>query len=263
MKQIMHWMTLMFFFIGLHAATGYAAETLLRDGFHLQAVDGSLILETKTDAWFFQSKTDLFDGKHTVGHQTRFALLPTSVLESLILDQQKRATLEYRLWAKVTQYQGKNYLYVTRFLPLRKAVLTPAEKPSADQIKPKRTTAPDTLGIPEAIERDRRTRRLVDRPTAEVAQPSQPDALMLDRVGYLTSQGDTSVFVLDGLGRTVNSRHLALLPNRLLDTLQQQQAAALGRLHFRIVGLITVYQGQEYLLLQRTARVYNYGNFGK
>jgi len=260
MNTIVYGMTLMGLFAGLHPRGSAAAELLLRDGFHIQAVDGALILETTTGAWFFQSKTDLFDGKHTVGHQRRYALLPTSTLESLILDQQKRATLEYRLWAKVTQYQGKNYLYVTRFLPLRKAAPAPVEAPSPDQGT--RTTRSDPLNIPDAIERDRRTRRLVDRPRPELPPASQPDGLMLDRVGYLASNGGDSVFVLDGLGRTINARRLTLLPNRLLESLQQQQGAALDRLHFRVVGLITIHQGREHLLLQRVTRVYNYGNFG-
>ncbi len=268
MRQLSYWTTLCVLGIGLSVTSiGYTTDTptsaLLRDGFHIQAADGSLVLETDTGRWFFQFKKDLFDGKQTVSHQTRYALLPTNVFESLIIDQQKRSTLEYRLWAQVTQHQGRNYLYVTRFLPLRKTAITPIVTPAPARIKPGSVGAKDSLGIPESIERDRRTRRLVERPAPEVAEPSQPDGLMLDRVGYVTITEDPPAFVLDGLGRTINPRPLTLLPNRLLDDLQQQQAAALGRIHFKIVALMTEYQEQEHLLLLRATRVYHYGNFGK
>ena len=264
MKQLTQWMILVGLLAGPCCTTGVAAEALLRDGFHIQAADGSLVLETDTGKWFFQFKHDLFDGKRTVPHERQYALLPTSVYERLMLDQQKRVTLDYRLWAQVTQYQETNYRYVTRFLPLRKAALRPVVKPTTAQPRSQPTQKNNPLNIPEAYERDHRTRPLVNPPIPEGANPSQPDGLMLDRVGYIRSQEDHSVFVLDGLGRTINPRQLTLLPNRLLNHLQQQQTSAgLKHMPFRVVGLITEHQGQEHLLLLRATRVYHYGNFGK
>jgi hypothetical protein len=41
------------------------------------------------------------------------------------------------------------------------------------------------------------------------------------------------------------------------------QRGSMETLRFNVAGLITEFQGRQYLLLQRATPVHNYGNFGR
>ncbi|MCJ7675465.1 MAG: hypothetical protein MUO33_09985 [Sedimentisphaerales bacterium] len=292
--------------LALFAGTGFVAgsfgpektsQALLNDGFVLTGVDGRMSSSDGNDVWSFLFISDVNDGKARVGANTSLQLLPSSTLEKMTADMKERLGEDYRIWARVTKYKGRNFLFPIYFLPLSKvkdsALATPADANSADisqaaQIMPK-PTANDpngTLAIPKAI-----IDRLSDRPTVYRRQPEEPnsqdqnhqsikqDYVLADRTGFisaglpspirLTHGGLTmprTEFVLDGLGLSVQQATFRLLPCQVLEQAELESAEGglrADQIRLKIAGIITEYKGDKYLLLQRATRVYSHGNFGR
>ena len=68
-------------------------------------------------------------------------------------------------------------------------------------------------------------------------------------------------FVPDGWGWNVSPIRYELLPSSLLERTQMMVAASLDPIRFHVSGTVSVYEGVEYLILQRAVRAYDYGNF--
>ncbi|MCH7917850.1 MAG: hypothetical protein IIC50_07670 [Planctomycetes bacterium] len=254
--------------IGLLAlSTALAARpdqaALLPDGLLLRGIDGQVAFDIDLQAWFFESRTVLSDPRSTVPKGVKLQLLPSGALDSLQIDLGQRTRSDYRLWAKTTLYEGKNYLFVHHYLPL--APMEPTQSSELGGESPRNGThvPVDNLGIPIAIEQRRAAKKRVERPSVASAKARKPNTLMLDRVGYLVQREGHLTFTLDGLGLQLQTRQLSLLPCRLLTRMQKEQRASLTPVHFRIAGLITEYQGHDYLMVQRAAQVHDYGNFGR
>jgi hypothetical protein len=292
--------------LALFAGTGFVAgsfgpektsQALLNDGFVLTGVDGRMSSSDGNDVWFFLLSSDVNDGKARVGANTSLQLLPSSTLEKMTADMKERLGEDYRIWARVTKYKGRNFLFPIYFLPLSKvkdsALATPTDANLADisqaaQIMPK-PTANDpngTLAIPKAI-----IDRLGDRPTVYRRQPEEPnsqdqnhqsikqDYVLADRTGFISAGLPSPIrltygglalprteFVLDGLGLTVQQASFRLLPCQVLEQAELQSATGglrSDQIRLKIAGIITEYKGDKYLLLQRATRVYSHGNFGR
>jgi hypothetical protein len=277
------------------------SQALLNDGSLLTGVDGRLSSSDGNDVWFFVLASDVNDGKSRVDANTPLQLLPSSTLEKMTADVRHRRGEDYRIWARVTKYKGRNFLFPIYFLPLSKvkdsARAAPPDANStgisqAAQVKPTpAANEPDgTLAIPKEI-----TDRLSDRPTVYRQQPQEPNSLgeklqgikqdyiLADRTGLISSrvvreaycEGEQThdalrttqyEFVLDGLGLSVQQRTFRLLPCQVLEQAEQQSATGGLRseqTRLKIAGIITEYRGDKYLLLQRATRVYGHGNFGR
>jgi hypothetical protein len=65
------------------------------------------------------------------------------------------------------------------------------------------------------------------------------------------------------LGWNVGDVRYELLPSSALEQARQLQRSSLEPIRFNVAGLVTKFRGTQYLLLQRAAPVYNYGNFGR
>ncbi len=271
------------------------SQALLNDGSLLTGVDGKLTSPDGNETWLFVLASDVNDGKSRVGANTPLQLLPSSTLEKMTADVRHRRGEDYRIWARVTKYKGRNFLFPIYFLPLSKvkdsSLATPAdansaEAPQAAQLKPTPTAnEPNgTLAIPKEI-----TDRLSDRPTVYRPQPQEPnspseklqgikqDYILADRTGFISLPSHIGFaydgltpprteFVLDGLGLSVQQRAFRLLPCQVLE--QAEQESAEGGLRseqtrLKIAGIVTEYRGDKYLLLQRATRVYSHGNFGR
>ncbi len=254
--------------IGLLAlSTALAARpdqaALLPDGLLLRGIDGQVAFDTEVQCWFFENRTVLSDGRSTLPKGVKLQLLPSSAFDSLQIDLGQRIRSDYRLWAKTTQYEGKNYLFVHHYLPL--GPMEPRQSSALGGESTQNSThAPvDKVGIPIAIEQRRAAKKRVARRSVASAKALKPNTLMLDRVGYLVEREGRHTFALDGLGLQVQARRISLLPCRLLNRMQEEQRDSLTRVRFRIAGLITEYQGQDYLMVQRATQVHDYGNFGR
>ncbi|HUW19043.1 MAG TPA: hypothetical protein VMW16_07060 [Sedimentisphaerales bacterium] len=109
-------------------------ETALRDGFVLTCVEGRLTPQDSNDEsaawgqrWFFEFDSHVNDGRGRVMAGTRLELLPSSTLEKMTATAEKRSEADYRLWARVTKYKGRNFLLPTYFLSIVDPEATPSQ----------------------------------------------------------------------------------------------------------------------------------------
>jgi len=113
----------------------------------------------------------------------------------------------------------------------------------------------------------------VDDPNLPAEEQKQPapehysrgaDSVFVDRTAFLLDQDDGRlVFALDALGRNVQQLSLRLLPCEVLELAEQKRSAELEPVRFKIAGILTRYEGQDYLLLQKATQIYSHGNFGR
>ncbi len=274
----------------LHSTTSYGAQQItakpLADGIVLASVDGKLVPGGATDKWFFDLVADAnsVGGPIIVG--TRLELLPSRTLDLLTGDVNDRFAPTYRLSARVTQYEGKNFLFPTYYLPLskpRSAESSEAEPGQPRALRePTKSHEPDPeLTIPPEVIDKLRDRRFVRAPQREGAKPGgpetsvSPDRIFVEAIGRIepipappASSGQPPtwrryVFVPDAFGWGVGGTRYVLLPCATLEQAQQMQAAVPDPIRFNVAGIVTEFKGRKYLLLQRAIRTYGHGNFLK
>jgi hypothetical protein len=273
---------------------------VLPDGYMLSGIDGKLTEPDSNDTRFFECKLDV---TYSTGRAStrlgeapsrsrigaKLELLPSSALESMIADANASSSTDYRLWARVTKYKGRNFIFPTQFLPLSEAKETPpaTSQPSQPETQPAQQEVEepnslrdalqhDELGIPKEIldklktgtgssstgreQPERLIRAITGRPTQ-----AKQNFMLVNRVGFLIKQADGDmVFSLDAFGLSAGSTGgtIRLLPCQALEVAEQKQTFAPGMLRFIIAGVVTEYKGKQFLLLHRAIRAYNHGNFG-
>jgi hypothetical protein len=293
----------------------------LPDGFVLRGVDGKLIRKDINDpslrgpqslglltedalrrdklapanaeVWFFEFDSAVIDGYDRAGITARLELLPSSALEKMAADANDplRRTEGYRLWARVTKYKGRNFIFPIDFLPLSESKsldsLTSQQTEEKDQPGQRRVgIANDELGIPKEI-----LEKLRNRPTLPSAGREQPERtaaatavrrlqithnyVLSNRTGFISpcvtrdihrAEAITQyVFVLDALGRSATSTGdtFRLLPCQTLELAEQIQSVEPDQVRFNIAGIVTEYRGGKFLLLHRATRAYSHGNLGR
>jgi hypothetical protein len=136
------------------AASGFGARRprkyLLREGFALAGVDGKLIRQdsnTVPEVWFFELDSDVSDDRARVRAGTRL-LLPSSTLEKMTIDAENRLGENYKLWARVTKYRGRNFIFPIYFLPLGK---TSKPQPPTSQKPQQQTKQPRSIKAPKSV----------------------------------------------------------------------------------------------------------------
>ena len=169
-----------------------APQALLRDGFVLRGIDGTLtpaVLLRKSEAagdspalirgpqagrgpklnrygsgWFFELGSDVSDYRVRAGAGTRLELLPSATLEKMTAGVNERSV---RLWGRVTRYKGQNFIFPMYFLPLSKAAKPQSQTPKApqkpqqqeDRRQPAINEPNDILEIPQEIIEKLKTRK--------------------------------------------------------------------------------------------------------
>jgi hypothetical protein len=280
---------------GTTGKTSLAKRILvLPDGYMLSGVDGKLTEPDSNNTRFFEFKLDVSPatGTNSTGRTSigvKLELLPSSALEKMIADANASSATDYRLWARVTKYKGKNFIFPTQFLPLSEAKERPSatSQPSKPETQPTQQEAKepnslkdalqhDELGIPKEILDKLKTgtgssstgreqpERLIRAITGKPTQTKQ-NFILVNRVGFLIKQADGGmVFSLDAFGQSAGSigDTIRLLPCQALEVAEQEQTFAPGMLRFMIAGIVTEYKGKQFLLLHRAIRAYNQGNFG-
>lgn len=297
MNKIYKYLTLVVFINTVSAmlvlgagTTGKTSSTkrilVLPDGYMLRGVDGKLTEPDSNDARFFEfelavSSATGTDSTGRTGIGVKLELLPSSVLERMIADANASSATGYRLWARVTKYKDRNFIFPTKFLPLSEAKETPpaTSQPSQPEAQPTQQEVEesnDELGIPKEILKKLKTgtsspstgleqpEKLVRAITGRPTQVKQ-NFMLVNRAGFLVKQADGGmVFSLNAFGRSAGSTGgtIRLLPCQVLEVAEQKQSFAPGMLRFIIAGIVTEYKGEQLLLLHRAIRAYNHGNFG-
>jgi hypothetical protein len=283
------------------AGAGLAAQPIvvkpLPEAIVLNAIDGKLVHVDANDTWWFQLTAEVKGDTYWVPAGRRFMLLPSRILEQLIADVNDRVTPAYRLSAEVTRYQGANFLLATYFLPLSKfksedrGRKTEDGGPGREVATGSVPTDPD-LAIPPEILEKLKNRRPVRGPLRKPSneRTTEPwDAyvgrMLVNRVGLIEAENAEALkrrsvealpdsriyasahprfhFTPYALGWNVNEEQYELLPCAALEKALQLQRTSIETIRFNVAGLVTQFRGKQYLLLQRAAPVYNYGNFGR
>jgi hypothetical protein len=240
--------------------------TPLRDGFGLTGVDGKL--SSSEGKWFFEFDSDISDDAGQINAGAIIELLPSTALEKITADAQKRAEANYRLWGNITKYRDRNFIFPIYFLPISAAdgQIKPEGSSTSQQQKAKiAINEPnDALPIPEEIVGKLKTRRILRNEELKQGLQLKQDSILADRTALLDKQAsDEPVLVLDALGRNIPQVSLRLLPCEVLERAQREQSAEADPVRFKIAGILTQYKGEYYLLLQKAIQAYSHENFGR
>jgi hypothetical protein len=239
-----------------------AQFAFLSDGVLLKAVDGNLVKHVNERPWSFMLKEDESVGQIKLKAGMRFPVLSNAAFEAMLAHRQEHANATYRLWARVTRYKDRNYIFPISFMLLNETVPSSDEPPEeSDDLRATADKAQEDKLIPAFIKEQRQGPPVVRTRTGKTVSTVKPNRIVLDRMGYIKQQQDGLVFVYDGLGQNRRTTQFRLLPCALLESLENQQAQSPDTLYFRVAGIRTLYREQSYLLLRRATRVYSHGNF--
>ena len=260
-KFIISVLTIMLLSVPPLEATG---KRPLADGFLLSGVDGKLAGPDSNDVCFFKLDSDISDVETRVVAGATVELLRSATLEKMIANTDSHPAATYRLWGKVTKYNGRNFIFPIHFLPISekdKPQSSDAQEPQQPQPCPVINEQGDELVIPEQLVAKLGASRIVRPQQLPKGLELKRDFILADRTATLAGQADNPKVVLDALGRNLAEASFPLLACQVLEQAQAQQAAEAETLRFKIAGIVTQYRGQHYLLLQRATRVYSCGNF--
>lgn len=238
---------------------------VLRDDYVLSGADGRLV-EGKEGKWLFELESAISDGSAELKAGRSLELLDSATLEKMIEDAGTRLEANYRLWGKVTKFEGTNFIFPVYFLGLRK-IDRPAGKPEQSDSAKKATSINepnDILSIPDEIAAQLQTSEVLPaQQESPAALQLKQDTIFANRVGRVVAKQGGYVFEPDGLGRGIERFEIAMLPCRNLEEAIAEVRGESNPVRFSVAGILTRYKGRQYLLLQKATRAYSYGNFGR
>jgi hypothetical protein len=244
--------------------SAFAAEELLRDDYVISGADG-LLVEGQNGQWQFEFEAELSDGTITLKAGQPIILLKSATLEKMVEDAKQRAEVRYRLWGKITKFEGKNYVFPSYFVGLRK-LDRPAESPHIQTEKKAQQSinAPnDVVKIPAEIVSQLATSEVLPAVETPSAMPLKQDTIFANGVGRIYEEKGKYFFKPDGLGLNVEKSAIELLPSQAMNDAMRQVKSAINPVRFSVAGIMTKYKDQQLLLLQKATRAYSYGNFGR
>jgi hypothetical protein len=236
---------------------------LIRNDFIFNGAEGTV---TKSeDKWVFIVDSDITDSIAVVKAGQPIELIPSATLERIIAGAEKtQDKTGVKLWASVTKYNDKNYLFAWYFIPMtdmaqpeiKKPDNGPAEQQTQTAEKPK-----DDSIIPDDIMARLKPRRVVNLAKLKKVLETEENALLVDRTGFLLTKKGQKVFQLDSLGRKLQDMSFKLLPCEALEWTEYKISQSINPNRYRIAGTVTKFKGEYYMLLQRAVRTYSHGNF--
>lgn len=241
----------------------------LRDGFGLTGVDGKL--SSSEGKWFFEFDSEVSDDVGQINAGEAIELLPSTALEKITSDAEKRDEAYYRLWGNVTKYDGNNFIFPIYFLPVSPAELERSNE-ADDQNKPAEepkvriaiNEPNDALAMPEEIVSRLKSRRVLRQEQLKEGLQLKQDYVLTERTAFLDRDSDGKpMVVLDALGRNIPAISFRLLLCEVLEIAQREQSVEADPVRFKIAGILTQYKGEYYLLLQKATQAYSHGNFGR
>lgn len=253
-----------FFYVSGAFAQDPDGGQLLRDDYILTGADGRLV-EGESGKWLFEFESGINDGAAELKAGQSLELLDSATLDKMTEDAKTRLEASYRLWGKVTKFEGRNYIFPVYFLGLRKIDRPAGQKERSDSNR-KATSINepnDILSIPDEIAAQLKTSEVLPTQEAPAGLQLKQDTIYANRVGRVVEKDGKYVFEPDGLGRGIERFEIALLPCQNLEEAITQVRGESNPVRFSVAGILTRYKGQQYLLLQKATRAYSYGNFGR
>lgn len=268
------------FFFGIPGFSLQAADNPipLREGLEFTQVEGTARINERTKAWRFVTHKTLKHGEMEIPTGTELTILPSSALDKIIAYAGQEDFVPVRIDAIVTRYRNNNFLFIFDAVPLKKTVHdgTSAEtgKPAEEKPKPSQEEKINILKsaadpnqpsvIPPEILQRMKPKQKTDftrmQETAEKVDITE-DRMLVNRTGQFSRHDSAGIFVLDGFGRNISGRSFTLLPCQTLEQTENQLRRAFGRQRYRVSGIVTVFRGKPFLLMQGAARTYTHGNF--
>jgi hypothetical protein len=142
------------------------------------------------------------------------------------------ADMTFRITAEVTQYRGKNYLYV-----LPSGIPVP---PPATPVKP------DTQPLVNPVA-----------PNVPQTQPLSQGNIITNRMGRLVRDAKTGVELIafDADGKQMVDPPMGVIPCKYLAVIEDATDNGNKPLKFRVSGEVTAYRGKNYLFLKFVQQV--------
>ena len=248
-------------------------DKLLPDDYVFAGVDGKIV-QTGVDKWAFEFESAANISGVEIKAGQALEMLSSATLEKMAADAKERSDAMFRIWAKVTKFEGKNYLFAVYYLSLRKLDQSTSE---AAKNEPNKTSqanigqtvnAPnDVVNIPAEIVALLKKSEVLATTEAQVTRQEElqlkQDTIFANRAGRVDVKNGTYVFEADALGRGVEKFAIKLLPCQKLEDAMTQVRSESNPARFNVAGILTKYKGEQYLLLQKATRIYSYGNFGR
>jgi hypothetical protein len=244
------------------------SDKLLPDDYVFAGVDGKLI-QTAPDKWTFEFESAANIGGVEIKAGQTLEMLHSATLEKMAADAKEQTEPMFRLWAKVTKFEGKNYLFAVYYLSLHK-IDRPAGEKGQNEVNTVTQTvnAPnDVVNIPAEIVALLRQSEVLPTTEAQATRAEElqlkQDTIFANRAGRVSVRNGDYVFEADALGRGVGKFTIKLLPCQKLEDAITQVRSESNPVRFNVAGILTKYKGEQYLLLQKATRMYSYGNFGR
>jgi hypothetical protein len=201
-------------------------------------------------------------------------MLGSATLEKMIADTKERSDAQFRLWAKATKFEGKNYLFAVYYLSLRKLDLptdgvVKNEPNKTNQVNSGQVvnSPNDVVNIPADIVALLKTSEVLATTEAQATRQEElqlkQDTIFANKAGRIGVKNGSYVFEADALGRGVEKFAIKLLPCQKLEDAMTQVRSESNPVRFNVAGILTKYKGEQYQLLQKATRMYSYGNFGR
>ena len=89
------------------------------DDYVFAGVDGKLV-QAGVDKWAFEFESAANIGGVEIKAGQTMEMLISATLEKMVADTKERTDAQFRMWAKATKFEGKNYLFPVYYLSLRK-----------------------------------------------------------------------------------------------------------------------------------------------
>jgi len=237
---------------------------LLREGFVLNGVEGTIKADKK-GVWFFTADTDISDESVVVLAGKAIELLASSTLEKITTTAGDDFSAGVRLWARISRYDGRNFLFAFMFIPLSGFEGTSPQVTIEPNTTQKESTEPaeqmEESIIPPDVMAILKPKRMVDFGKLKETMDIEGDVILANRTGFIVGKKGNRTFEVDGLGRNVDGLRLRLLDCEVLERTEQKLAMTTGRQRYRVAGIVSKYKDDYYLLLQRAVRTYSHGNF--
>ena len=236
---------------------------LIRNDFIFNGVEG--IVTKFEDKWVFVTDSDITDDIAVVKAGQPIELIPSSTLERMVAGaEETHDKTGVKLWASVTKYNGKNYLFAWYFIPMtdiaQPEIKKPDSGPAEQQTQPAEKPKDDSI-IPDDIMAMLKPKRVVNLAMLRKVLETEENALLVDRTGFLFTKKGQKVFQLDSLGRKLQDMSFKLLPCEVLEWTEYRISQSINPHRYRIAGTVTKFKGEYYMLLQRAVRTYSHGNF--
>jgi len=224
-------------------------DGLIREGQLIQSRSGRLKRDDTTGATIF-----VFDDNGVA--LPAMAAVPSRRLMLMedaagIGESRTPQDMTFPIDAEITQYRGKNFLYI---------------RPSTTAI-PKPTTAPSTMPATTAT-----VAGVLPDPKIEAVAPHAPALIKMgegelieQRVGRLVKDGRTGaeIITFDGDGKKMLDQPMGLIPCKFLAVMEDASDGGSKPVKFKVSGEVTQYRGKNYLYLKSVTIIHDiHGGIG-